>query len=276
VTVIATAVLRVVEPFIAGLSLDKAAETIRRTYAEAGRGSMEASLAYLAVGRVLVFVRAQLPSDRLFGRWRKRQQLGFNRQRAEKLRWAAEHEVEVLAVLTSQLAGGRIPNIDAAVDSLRKRPGLAKFAVAPEPKGLVHDACIRHLRHPYTSNGYLCICAGDDPDESVALADYLARVKAERHDAELARPKGDGKVDQMPAKVIERPPEWLDRQPIRHEREGRLKHREKLVARRYKAIAAFDAAIAEDDDLIAQLDARLAKADAEIARLQAQPVGTDE
>ena len=116
-----SAILRVVEPEATDLSLDELAETIKREIATAKRRSMEATEAYLAAGRCLADARSRFPSDREYGQWRKAQRFWVNQQRCWVLVFAAEHERAIRAQLTSQLVGGRrLPNIETAVDDLRK------------------------------------------------------------------------------------------------------------------------------------------------------------
>ena len=182
-----TAALRVVEPEPTDLSLDDLAETIHRAYATAGRRSMEASEQYLIVGRALVEARVRFPSDRLFGEWFGSQAFGFSQQRAWTLRTAAEQEAEVRDLLTSQLVSGRTPNIETAVEVLRKRP------IGP-PRCTGHE----HVPHPYPSSGFLCLTEGADAAERIPWADELAASAAAHREAERQRPPGDGQVHDAP------------------------------------------------------------------------------
>lgn len=57
------------------------------------------------------------------------------------------------------------------------------------PTGAKHASCMTHVRHPFTSNGWLCV--SDWPgraDEMLAFADELMDVAARHHAEEVARP----------------------------------------------------------------------------------------
>lgn len=59
---------------------------------------------------------------------------------------------------------------------------------ARPPTGARHAPCADHIRHPYPSNGWLCVA--DIPGRAadmVAFADHLSRVAAEHRERELAR-----------------------------------------------------------------------------------------
>jgi len=106
--------------------LDRLAHEVRTQY-ERSRSAMADSIdAYFAVGRALLEARQALPSNEAFGEWFRSQDFGFSRQWAGVLRMAAEHEPEVRALSASQLADGRLPNIEKAVKQVRAALGSGR------------------------------------------------------------------------------------------------------------------------------------------------------
>lgn len=80
-----------------------------------------------AIGRDLMDARQQFSGDREFGAWLVFQGFPFTSEWGRVLRLAAENEPEVRALLASQLASGRKPNIEKAVKAvLHPEPPTAK------------------------------------------------------------------------------------------------------------------------------------------------------
>lgn len=86
--------------------------------------------AQLATGHALLKARSLLPSDRAFGAWFAAQRFPFVLQWGWVLREAARDEGAVRAVVATQLATGRLPNVSAAVAEARGRGPSAEPAVA--------------------------------------------------------------------------------------------------------------------------------------------------
>lgn len=88
-----------------------------------------------AIGRDLLEARDRFAGDREFGQWLQEQSFPFNRHWALTLRLAAENEREVRAVVASQLASGKRPNIEKAVRAVLHPEPAIDYPDEPAPSG---------------------------------------------------------------------------------------------------------------------------------------------
>lgn len=181
-----TPVFRVVEP--TERSLDELAEDIRRASSTAKRRSEEANEANFALGRALVEARRRFPSDREFGQWCAAERFGFSRQWSLTLRYAAQHETEVRALLTSNLSVDRGLSFSAAIDDVRRQGRTGPPDCENGSRFRPHD----HVRHPLPSTGWLCLTGDDDAAARIAWADGIMATDAAHREAERRRLAGDG------------------------------------------------------------------------------------
>lgn len=92
--------------------------------------------AEFAVGRLLSQARALFPgkqNDKAFGAWFAQQEFPFGQQKAHRLRWGAEHEAEVRALIASQSSSSAIRDIGVttAVQYLNAKPKAPTADVGP-------------------------------------------------------------------------------------------------------------------------------------------------
>lgn len=99
--------------------LDDLARNIKAEWEKGRAAYADAMDCYLSIGHQLRVARKLLPEDKEFGKWFKAQHFEFTPARGLTLRLASENEPAVRDVVASQLATGRVANIEKAVKAVK-------------------------------------------------------------------------------------------------------------------------------------------------------------
>lgn len=108
-----------------GAALDQLATTIHDATERGRQGLLDAVESYFTIGHALVEARSIHNTDQGFGSWCRLQEFGFSQQWAHILRSCALHEPEVRAAVTTQVVTGGVPNIKAALKTIKANENRA-------------------------------------------------------------------------------------------------------------------------------------------------------